>query len=118
MVTGVAWYRREQWARLVEISSDPGRLEKGYDEWLRTATEGTAALAAAGMTLRLIDVDVEALLAWCTVRGRRVDGPARSEYAAFRVRQECADRTSGKDEPGRESKTASTELRDDVTKRR
>jgi hypothetical protein len=29
---GAAWYRREQWARLLEISTDREKLEDSYDE--------------------------------------------------------------------------------------
>jgi hypothetical protein len=39
---GVAWYRRDQWNRLFEISSDFVELEDIYDEW---KTEGLNAFA-------------------------------------------------------------------------
>ena len=36
---GDAWYRREQWNRLLEVSIDRDELEDNYDDWLRTAEE-------------------------------------------------------------------------------
>ena len=37
MVTGFAWYRREQWLRLRELASDCDKLDDSYDEWLAGA---------------------------------------------------------------------------------
>ena len=82
LVTGVAWYRPEQWSRLVEICSDADALDMTYEDWLRNATARFEELTAAGFTLKRVDVDVERLLAWCLVQGRPVDGAARSAYAA------------------------------------
>jgi hypothetical protein len=96
LVTGVAWYRPEQWERLVTISSDADGLDETYEEWLRRATARFEELTASGMTLQRVDVDVEQLLAWCAVQGRPVDGAARSAYAAklledeYRTRQQQA----------------------------
>ena len=39
---GASWYRRDQWNRLLEISSDFVELEDIYDEW---KTEGLNAFA-------------------------------------------------------------------------
>lgn len=91
-VVGVAWYRREQWARLVEVCADAHALDDSYDAWLRNATARFAELTAAGLTLERVDVDVERLLAWCLVQGRPVDNMARSEYAAKRLEAEHKNR--------------------------
>ena len=82
MIIGVAWYRPEQWSRLVEICADADALDESYEGWLRNATARFAELTAAGFSLQRVDVDVERLLAWCVVQGRPVDNTARSEYAA------------------------------------
>ena len=36
-VMGVAWYRRDQWDRLLDISSDHAELENTYEEWKAVA---------------------------------------------------------------------------------
>lgn len=36
-VMGVVWYRRDQWDRLLEISSDRAEFEDTYDEWKAVA---------------------------------------------------------------------------------
>jgi hypothetical protein len=87
-IFGVAWFRREQWARLVEICADREALDASYDDWLQSATARFAELTAAGYSLKRVDVDVERLLAWCAVRGRPVDAAACSEYAAAMLAEE------------------------------
>jgi hypothetical protein len=52
MVMGVAWYRRDQWDRLLEISSDRTELEDTYDEWKAVAEENLRSLAKHGYKLR------------------------------------------------------------------
>jgi hypothetical protein len=37
MVTGVAWYRAEQWQRLREVAADVENLEENHEAWLQTA---------------------------------------------------------------------------------
>jgi hypothetical protein len=92
-IFGVAWYRREQWSRLVELCSDADALDASYEDWLRNATARFTELTAAGLTLKRVDVDVERLLAWCLVQGRPVDNQARSEYAAKLLEDERRNRT-------------------------
>jgi hypothetical protein len=50
-VMGVAWYRRDQWDRLLEISSDRAELEDTYDEWKAVAEENMGNLAQHGYKL-------------------------------------------------------------------
>jgi hypothetical protein len=85
-VVGIAWYRRDQWARLREISLDADEIEATYDEWLECAWKRMSELRQHGCEAQRVDVDTEELLRWCTKKGVRVDAAARSEFAAERVR--------------------------------
>jgi hypothetical protein len=85
-VAGCAWYRAEQWERLLEISADRDKLEATYEEWVVNALESLQKMRQAGMRVEKMDVDVEELLAWCRARGLQVDGKARSQYAAEMLR--------------------------------
>lgn len=87
MVTGVAWYRREQWVRLREISADTDTLEDTYDEWLESATRALRELRRSGVSARKVDVDVEDLLGWCNERSRGVDSSSRANYVADKMRR-------------------------------
>ena len=84
---GVAWYRREQWGRLLEVSSDRAELEDTYDEWQALAEENLRKLAQHGYILHKVDIDVEELLSWCNSHNRSVDGDARSEFTTVKLRE-------------------------------
>jgi len=94
LVLGIAWYRRDQWSRLRELSIDADELEATYEEWLSWATERMAKLKANGVTAQKVDVDVEELLNWCWKNALPVAGPARAQFAAEHIRLEM-----GKERP-------------------
>ena len=86
-VMGVAWYRRDQWDRLLEISSDRAELEDTYDEWKAVAEENLGNLAKHGYKLRKVEIDIEELLIWCNSQNRAVDGDARTEFTVVKLRE-------------------------------
>lgn len=86
-VVGFAWYRREQWQRLRQVSADVEELEESYHEWLATASTRFRQLQELGFNIRRADVDVEDLVEWCKQQGRPVDGAARADYVAEGLRR-------------------------------
>jgi hypothetical protein len=84
---GVAWYRRDQWDRLLEISSDRADLGDTYDEWKAVAEENLGNLAQHGYKLCKVEIDVEELLIWCNSQNHAVDGDARTEFTVLRLRE-------------------------------
>ena len=87
IVTGVAWYRPEQWERLREVSEDVDNLEETYDAWLKTAERMLSDGIPADVRVEKIDIDVEEVLAWCNVKGLAMNAESRSKYVAEKVRQ-------------------------------
>ena len=87
IAAGVAWYRRDQWPRLLEVAEDADELEDTYEGWLQIANERFNNFKVPGVLLKKVDVDIEELIAWCAERGRPVDGSARSEFVAEKVRE-------------------------------
>jgi hypothetical protein len=83
---GVAWYRKEQWSRLREISEDADRLEETYDEWLGVASESFARFQAAGMPVEKVDIDVNELLTWCQSQGSPVNADSRARFTPEKIR--------------------------------
>lgn len=84
---GVAWYRREQWPRLLEIASDRDKLEDSYDEWLAGAVKALGMLGSQGLNPVKVDIDTEELLAWCASRNLPVDAKARVAYTTEKVKK-------------------------------
>jgi hypothetical protein len=79
----VAWYKPEQWSRLLAISADRENLERTYNDWLRQAEKTLADLAERGGYPEKVQVDTEELLAWANERSLPVNGESRSQYASW-----------------------------------
>src|SRR6184192_3833322 len=86
IITGVAWYRPEQWQRLREVSEDVENLEETYDAWLQTAERMIRDGIPADVVVEKIDVDVEEVLAWCNVMGLPMNTASRAQFVSERVR--------------------------------
>ena len=87
IVTGVAWYRPEQWQRLREVSEDVDNLDETYDAWLQTAERTIRDGIPADVVVEKIDIDVEEVLAWCNVLGLPMNAASRARFVSERVRQ-------------------------------
>ena len=87
IVTGVAWYRPEQWQRLREVSEDVDNLEETYDAWLQTAERMIRDGIPTDVAVEKIDVDVEEVLAWCNEMGLPMNAASRARFVSERVRQ-------------------------------
>lgn len=84
---GVAWYHRDQWQRLREVSTDVDKLEDTYDQWLWLATKHLKDMAAGGIEIGKVHIDVERLILWCEEKGMEVNGSSRAHYTAERLRE-------------------------------
>ena len=87
VVTGVAWYRPEQWQRFREVAEDVENLEESYEAWLQTAERLIREGIPSNLSVEKVDVDVEALLAWCNARGLAVNALTRSRYVSETLRE-------------------------------
>ena len=81
VVVGVAWYSPSQWTRLREVSADQAQLEQSYTEWVSTYEHRARELAASGLRMVRVLIDVTELGKSCRERNKAMNGAARSEYA-------------------------------------
>lgn len=86
-VIGIAWCDREQWERLKAVADDRDQLDDTFEEWQAKVTEAIRSFEAQGYAVRKATIDVDELVAWCQARGRRNDGPARSEYVSEKLQR-------------------------------
>jgi hypothetical protein len=80
LLMGVSWYRPEQWDRLREISEDKENFEMTYEESLLDSEQKIRDLEAQGYRPIKVEVDVEALLTWCTAQGLAVTPETRTKF--------------------------------------
>jgi hypothetical protein len=80
IVIGVAWYSPSQWVHFREVSADREEVEETHTEWLASYERLISDLAAKGIRVLKVPVDVEELEKWCRERNKAIDGDARAEY--------------------------------------
>jgi hypothetical protein len=81
-ITGMAWYKREQWPTLLQVSSDSKSLESTYDKWIEFAEEEFKRFTEKGVQTEKVSVDVFKLIEWCKDHNRPVNGSSRAAYVA------------------------------------
>ncbi|SFB97611.1 hypothetical protein SAMN05660443_0966 [Marinospirillum celere] len=92
---GLCWVRPEQWQRLLEVAEDSDRLESSWEEWQSKSLEMIEVFATRGIEIEKVDVDVEALIAWCQEKDKPVNASTRAEYVTA-LMMEQKKTTSGK----------------------
>ena len=80
LIMGVSWYRPEQWERLREISEDKATFDAPYEASLVEWEKKIQDLEAQGIRPIKVEVDVEALLTWCTTQGLPVTPETRTKF--------------------------------------
>ena len=80
LLMGVSWYRPEQWERLREISEDKETFAIPYEASLVESEKKIQDLEAQGIRPIKVEVDVEALLTWCTTQGLPVTPETRTKF--------------------------------------
>ena len=84
---GIAWYKRDQWQLLRNVSADRDDLEETYTEWKKDAEKALDQLRQGGPEVVKVNVKVEELLDWCLGQNIPVNANARSKYAAYQLQQ-------------------------------
>jgi len=80
LIMGVSWYRPEHWDRLRKISADKATFATTYEASLVDWEKQMRQLEAQGMRPKKVEVDVEALLTWCTTQGLAITPETRTQF--------------------------------------
>lgn len=92
LIVGIAWYRREDYPRMLQIVKDPDDLPSTYDEWLRSAKKVERRMRRSSLHVVHTYIDPDALLAWCVFRGLEPNGEARARYCSDETARSRAER--------------------------
>jgi len=81
-MTGVkiAYYRKEDWKRLLEIIDDKESMHDTWSEWHRAYSKAKTGLIAQGFVVVDIEVDLDKLINYCKLRRILNNGKARSQF--------------------------------------
>ena len=88
LMCGAAWYTRDQWEQMRAVATDPDRLESSYEDWLDSYEESVSHLAAQGLTVERVAMEVEEFVDWCRQKGLRENTEARARYAAMKLHEQ------------------------------
>ncbi|MCC6891076.1 MAG: hypothetical protein IT536_21320 [Hyphomicrobiales bacterium] len=79
--SGMAWYRREDYPRILEIMEDRQKLYPDFTSWENAAKSGESSMKREGHIVIRALIDPEKFPEWCRKRGLRIDAQARMQFA-------------------------------------
>lgn len=85
-VVAAAWFRREDYPRIIEIAEDA--MPPTFDEFEARMTQTIAGMEARGIVCRKVLVDPNELIAFARNSGAKIDSKTRSQFAVFLLMQE------------------------------
>ncbi|MDA8122029.1 MAG: hypothetical protein M0Z38_05605 [Deltaproteobacteria bacterium] len=84
-VIGIAWYKKEQWFILRQVTENPNDIEDTYGEWLENAIKLKKKLMDSGLTVEEVDIDIQDVISWCKKGNKTINSKNISEYVVFKL---------------------------------
>jgi len=81
----ISWYTRESYPRCLAIFEDAADRPPTFDAWLIKAEQIEQDLRQRGMRVLRMEIDPDALAAWCAAHACHVDKKGLAGYAHFRT---------------------------------
>jgi hypothetical protein len=83
LITGMVWYRAEDYDAILGIMADGHKLPRTFVEWRMKAEAGEKQRRRLGETVVRAYIDPETFPDWCRARGLNIDAQARMQFAAL-----------------------------------
>lgn len=80
--SGIPWYMRQDYPRILHIMADVEVLPPTYEAWRKRADQIKREITKQGGIAVEAIIDPATLPAWCAARGLNVDANARSQFAS------------------------------------
>jgi len=77
------WYTAETWPKMRAAAADRDKLHDTFEEFERSSNATIDDLVAKGHPVEKVELDVDALIAWCKAEGRPLDREARNMFGAM-----------------------------------
>lgn len=87
-IFGLAWYKKEDWNRLLEVSEDKSKIEETHDEWLKNAENAIKNFKKKGIKIEKVQIDLNELIRWCNERNLSLNGEARANFVTHKMQKE------------------------------
>lgn len=76
----VAWYREEDYHRILSIMEDRHLMMASFSGWLAAAERFEKSSKSQGFDVVRVMIDPDRFVAWCNGRSLSCDARARAEY--------------------------------------
>lgn len=86
MITGIAYYKKEDYNRFLSIIADRESMHDSWEEWYQAFLKTRNDLISQGIRIKTVEVDLDELIAYCARKEIKNDGKARSQFALDKVR--------------------------------
>ncbi len=86
-ITGILWWKPEQWKKAKQISADSHIFDDTYREWKDGAEKTLRNVQDLGVTVYKIEIDLDELVEWCKKEKQPLNAKARSKFVSMKVRE-------------------------------
>jgi hypothetical protein len=80
----LAYYRKKDWKRFVEIIDDRESMHDTWRDWHEDYKKTKRELINLGFGVFDVEVDLDELTEYCKLRGIKNDGKARSQFVQIK----------------------------------
>lgn len=84
-VVGLAWFRREDYPRLLTIFEDAHEMHDTWEEWEKAAKMVEERFKAEGYVVERVYIDPDTFPDWCRKAGVGIVASARSRFTGETV---------------------------------
>jgi hypothetical protein len=78
--TGIAWYRREDYPRILAMMTDASVLPQTWEQWRTKANRTEREMQKRGSVVRAF-IDPGQFVEWCAAHGLEPNAKARMQFA-------------------------------------
>ena len=86
-VTGILWWKPNQWEKAKQISSDSHAFDKTYQDWKNAAEKALINISILGTKVYKIEIDLDELVEWTKKKKIPLDSNARAEFVSLKVQK-------------------------------
>ena len=82
MEVNLAYYRKKDWKKFLELIDDRESMHDTWKEWHKSYLIAKRSLTSKGLVVNDFVVDLNELKKYCSNRGLKIDGKARSQFVS------------------------------------
>jgi len=80
MEVNLGYYRKKDWKKLLRMIDDRANMHNSWAEWYKSYLKAKDGLISQGLAVNDLVVDLNELRQYCSNRGLKIDGKARSQF--------------------------------------